>query len=76
MNIYVFCIFPVFITDDENIPMNMIPTAVLVLKFLINHLLSMQLGDMPNFIKTICSNRCAGTLVVNRISLLNWLTAV
>ena len=41
VNIYVFCIFPVFIADDGNIPKrsiltNMIHTAVLVLKFFIN----------------------------------------
>ena len=49
-----FCIFPVFIADDGNIPkrsttINMINTAVLVLKFLINLRLK-QLGDIPNLI--------------------------
>ena len=43
MNIYVFCIFPVFIADDGNIPkpsilINMIHTAVLVFQISSLHL--------------------------------------
>ena len=57
MNIYVFCIFPVSIADDENIPklsilINMIHTAILVLKFIINLRLK-KLGDIPNFIRQL-----------------------
>ena len=51
-----FVSFQFFIADDGNIPkrlLNMIHTAGLVLKFLIN-LQFKQLGDVPNFVIFCC----------------------